>query len=440
MKLLQRGRAVVAQWPYPVASLVAALASFGCYTSMYAFRKAFAAGTFEGSAYLGVDYKVWLVIAQVVGYMLSKFYGIRFIAETAAKRRAQYILLLIAISWVALFAFAVTPAPWNIIFLFVNGFPLGMIWGLVCGYLEGRRNTEFLTAVMSTSLIFASGFVKSTGRGLMQGLGISEYWMPFVTGAVFALPLLFFVACLELIPPPNEEDKALRTARAPMDAAARRHFVHYFLPGIIITVVIYVFFTIMRDVRDNFEVEIWANFGVHDYSVYTRIDSMISVIVLVCISSLILVKDNLKAFTIIHGMIILGCILVGIGTWLFDTHRIDVYAWMSIAGLGLYMGYIPYNAIFFERMIATFRVKGNVGFIMYIADAMGYLGSVSILLIKEFGNTQLSWGRFFQQGVMAVSVIGGVFGLVSLLYFRQKKKLTVSSHLLHLSAAAPAAP
>lgn len=437
---MERGRAAVAQWPYPVVSLVAALASFGCYTSMYAFRKAFAAGTFEGSAYLGIDYKVWLVIAQVMGYMLSKFYGIRFIAETAAKRRAQYILLLVGIAWAALFGFALTPAPWNIIFLFVNGFPLGMIWGLVCGYLEGRRNTEFLTAVMSTSLIFASGFVKSTGRGLMQGLGISEYWMPFVTGAVFALPLLIFVACLELIPPPSEEDKALRTARAPMDAAARRDFVRYFLPGIILTVVIYVFFTIMRDVRDNFEVEIWANFGVHDYSVYTRIDSMISVIVLVCISSLILVKDNLKAFTIIHGMIILGCILVGIGTWLFDTHRIDVYAWMSIAGLGLYMGYIPYNAIFFERMIAAFRVKGNVGFIMYIADAMGYLGSVSILLIKEFGNTQLSWGHFFQQGVVAVAIVGGVFGLASLLYFRQKKKLTVNAHTINLSAAAPVTP
>lgn len=421
MKLLERSRAVVAQWPYPVISLLAALASFGCYTSMYAFRKAFAAGTFEGNSYLGVDYKVWLVIAQVVGYMLSKFYGIRFIAETASKRRAQYILVLVSIAWAALFAFAVTPAPWNIVFLFVNGFPLGMIWGLVCGYLEGRRNTEFLTAVMSTSLIFASGFVKSTGRGLMQGLGINEYWMPFITGAVFALPLIFFVACLELIPPPSAEDKALRTARAPMDAAARRQFVRYFLPGIILTVVIYVFFTIMRDVRDNFEVEIWANFGVHDYSVYTRIDSMISVIVLVCISCLILVKDNLKAFMIIHGMIILGCVLVGVGTWLFNLHRIDVYAWMSIAGLGLYMGYIPYNAIFFERMIATFRVKGNVGFIMYIADAMGYLGSVSILLFKEFGNTQLSWGHFFQQGVVAVAVVGGAFGLGSMVYFRQKK-------------------
>nr|WP_255430981.1 DUF5690 family protein [Pedobacter sp. N36a] len=35
---------------------------------MYAFRKAFTAGIFDGHQYLGVDYKVWLVIAQVMGY------------------------------------------------------------------------------------------------------------------------------------------------------------------------------------------------------------------------------------------------------------------------------------------------------------------------------------------------------------------------------------
>ncbi|HEY0274073.1 MAG TPA: DUF5690 family protein [Chitinophaga sp.] len=421
MKLLERARARVAQWPYRAVSLLAALSAFGCYTSMYAFRKAFAAGTFEGGMLWGVQYKVWLVIAQVMGYMLSKFYGIRFIAETSSQRRAQYILVLVGIAWMALLGFALVPAPWNIAFLFGNGFPLGMIWGLVCGYLEGRRNTEFLTAVMSTSLIFASGFVKSTARALMPGLSVNEYWMPFITGLVFALPLALCVFCLELIPPPSAEDRALRSPRVPMNAAERKSFVQYFLPGIIFTVVIYVFFTIMRDVRDNFEVEIWANFGVFDYGVYARIDSMISVIVLGCISSLILVKHNLQAFVIIHYMILLGCVLVGVGTLLFNAHRIDVYAWMSIAGLGLYMGYIPYNAIFFERMIATFRVKSNVGFIMYIADAIGYLGSVSVLLLKEFGHTHLSWGLFFRQGVMAVAIVGGCGCLASLVYFRQRK-------------------
>jgi hypothetical protein len=102
---------------------------------------------------------------------------------------------------------------------------------------------------------------------------------------------------------------------------------------------------------------------------------------------------------------------------------------MTCVGLGLYMGYVPYNAIFFERMIASFHYKSNVGFIMYIADSMGYLGSVSVLLIKELGRPSISWGTFFQEGVMTVAMVGAICGSLSLVYFlqsaaRDKKKLS----------------
>jgi len=85
MKLIDQCRQKVAQWPYGLLSVMAAVSSFGAYTCMYAFRKAFAAGTFSGLQYLHIDYKVWLVIAQVIGYTLSKFYGVKFISETPAR-------------------------------------------------------------------------------------------------------------------------------------------------------------------------------------------------------------------------------------------------------------------------------------------------------------------------------------------------------------------
>ena len=176
-------KATVANWPYWLVSVMAAVSAFGAYTSMYAFRKAFAAGTFTGQQYLHIDYKVWLVIAQIIGYTLSKFYGIRFIAEVKGAKRGPTILLLVGIAWLALLGFALVPAPYNIIFLFINGFPLGLIWGLVFGYLEGRRSTEFMAAVLSISLIFGSGFVKTIGQTLIHVYHISEYNMPFFTGA-----------------------------------------------------------------------------------------------------------------------------------------------------------------------------------------------------------------------------------------------------------------
>ncbi len=417
MKLIDQLRVKVAKWPYGLLSVMAAVSSFGAYTCMYAFRKAFAAGTFTGQQYFHVDYKVWLVIAQIIGYTLSKFYGIKFISELKPGQRSKYILLLIGIAWLALLCFAIVPAPYNIIFLFINGFPLGLIWGLVFGYLEGRKSTEFMAAVLSISLIFASGFVKTVARTLMSSFHIGEYNMPFITGALFVVPLLLFVFLLELMPPPTAEDMRLRTKRLPMDAAERKSFLQRFLPGIILTLVIYVLLTIMRDVRDNFEVEIWASLGVKDNSIYAKIDTIISVAVLVAMSLLILVRKNLRAFSIIHIMIIFGCVLIGIATVLFALGLIGPMVWMTLAGLGLYLGYVPYNAVFFERLLASFHYKGNVGFLIYVADSMGYLGSVSILFVKELGRPGISWGTFFKEGVMTVAIVGGVCATLSLLYF-----------------------
>jgi len=412
----------VAKWPYWLISVLAALSAFGAYTSMYAFRKAFTAGTYPGQQYMHVDYKVWLVIAQIVGYTLSKFYGIRFIAEVKGAKRGLTILVLVAISWIALLGFAWVPAPYNIIFLFINGFPLGLIWGLVFGYLEGRRSTEFMAAVLSISLIFGSGFVKTIGQTLIHVYHVSEYNMPFFTGALFAIPLMLFVFMLEMMPPQTAQDKALRTERLPMNAEERKHFISRFLPGIILTLIIYVLLTIMRDVRDNFEVEIWNSLGIKDRTIYTKIDTKISIIVLITMSLLILIRKNLRAFSVIHLMIIGGCILVGVSTFMYSLKMIDPISWMTMAGLGLYLGYVPYNAIFFERMIATFHYKSNVGFVMYVADSMGYLGSVSILLIKEVGRPNISWGNFFKEGVMIVAVVGGICGILSLIYFLQSAR------------------
>src|ERR1700753_2368963 len=191
MKTIDRLRLKVAKWPYPVMSVLAAISAFGAYTSMYAFRKGFSAGTFTGQQYFHIDYKVWLVIAQIIGYTMSKFYGIKFISELKPGQRAKYILLLIGIAWLALLCFAIVPAPYNIIFLFINGFPLGLIWGLVFGYLEGRKSTEFMAAVLSISLIFASGFVKTVARMLMGSFHISEDFNPFYHRRIVCCPFAF---------------------------------------------------------------------------------------------------------------------------------------------------------------------------------------------------------------------------------------------------------
>ncbi|MFT2008228.1 DUF5690 family protein [Pontibacter sp. 13R65] len=411
----------ISRYPYVVISLITASAAFGCYTSMYAFRKAFTAGLYEEAEFLGINYKLWLISAQILGYMLSKFYGIRFISELGHEKRGWKIVLLISIAWIALLGFAIVPAPYNIVCMFLNGLPLGLIWGLVFSFLEGRRITEFLGAVMSISLVFASGFIKTVARTLVDDLGVAEYWMPFATGLLFVVPLLIFVLLLEAVPPPTKKDIEMRTLRAPMNAAQRRAFLSDFLPGIILTVFAYLLFTVLRDIRDNFQVEIWSNLGFVNQDIYAKTDSVIAIIVLALMSLLILVRRNFVAFALIHVMILTGCLLAGISTFLYLQEALSGMNWMVISGLGLYMAYIPYNAIFFERLIASYHQAGNIGFIMYVADSTGYLGSVAVLFVREFAFVNLSWTAFFQHALLLCSLLAGLAVCFSLAYFYTKK-------------------
>jgi hypothetical protein len=95
---------------------------------------------------------------------------------------------------------------------------------------------------------------------------------------------------------------------------------------------------------------------------------------------------------------------------------------MTLVGLGLYMTYIPFNCIFFDRLIATFRYPGNVGFLIYVADAFGYLASVAVLITKEILHVKLQWVSFYSQGVIFLSVAGIVGTFISLIYFSKRFK------------------
>lgn len=141
----------------------ATAAAFGTYFCMYAFRKPFTAAEFEGSEVAGIDFKTVLVTAQVIGYTLSKFVGIRIVSEMPPRLRPLAIVLLILAAEVALVLAGATPRPWNAVWLFCNGLPLGMVFGLVLGCLEGRRVSEVLTAGLCASFIVADGAMKSVG-------------------------------------------------------------------------------------------------------------------------------------------------------------------------------------------------------------------------------------------------------------------------------------
>lgn len=399
-------------------SFYTAVSAFFLYTCIFALRKTFGVATYEGLAFWGADYKVWMVIFQVIGYMLSKFIGIKIVSELGAHARAKGILLMVSIASLSWLGFALTPAPYNLVFLFFNGLPLGMVWGMVFGYLEGRKFTEVLGASLSVSFIFSAGFAKTIGGFIMLDWGTSEFWMPFVSACLFFPPLLLFLWLLDKIPPPTAEDEALRTRRSPMTGKQRLQYALTFWPGLILLILAYMLLTAYRDFRDNFSAEIWKALGYGDKpGIFTFTESIVAVTVLVVIGSLMVIKDNFKAMVINHLIVLTGMITVGVSMLAFENGLITAPTWMVLVGMGLYFGYIQFNSIFFDRLIAAFKYVSTVGFLIYLADSFGYLGSVGVLLFKEFGNAKLSWLEFFISSGYVLSGAGSLLIVGSLIYF-----------------------
>lgn len=135
-----------------------------------------------------------------------------------------------------------------------------------------------------------------------------------------------------------------------------------------------------------------------------------------------LIKNNKLALMVNHAIIIFGLLLIGIANFLFEQLLINASVWMMLIGIGLYLGYVPFNSILFDRLLAAFRYPGTVGFIMYVSDSFGYLGSVGVLFFKEFGYANLSWLSFFISGGYVVSLLGALLIGGSMLYFHRKHR------------------
>ena len=389
------------------------VAAFLCYTGMYAVRKSFLAGQYTGVEFEGMHFKTILVISQVIGYMLSKFIGIKVISELDNRRRSWYLIGMVSFGLLMLLAFAVVPPTLKPIALFLNGLPLGMVFGIVFSYLEGRRNTELLAAALSATFIFSTGFVKTTGVWLLQDFGVGEFMMPFLTGLLFFPIFILAVWMLNRAKPPGALDVDHRSERVPMNAKQRIAFLREHGLGFIALVLVYILLTIVRDFRDNFIVEFWAELGYSQQpELITLTEIPVAVVVLIIAAAGVLIQSNRRAFNSGLYAIMLCSVLILMVTVLFSNQLISPVLWMIGTGIGVYLPYILFHCVLFERLIALLRFQGNVGFLFYLADALGYTGSVSVMLIKELGNFETTWVNFFINlniyaalAIMAVAVL-----------------------------------
>lgn len=404
--------AVAPGWAF---ALYAGGAAFIAYCCMYGLRKPVDTVTFTGVKFLGteVDLKTACVLGQILGYVVSKYVGVRVCSEAAGARRAG--LLAGAGVWaeLALLAFAFAPPVLRPVAMFANGLPLGIVWGLIVRYLEGRRTSDTLLVILSGSFVIAGAATKDFGLYLLTAHGVPEAWIPATAGAVFLIPYLVATQLLHWLPPPDDGDEAARSARPNLDAAGRRAFLLRVGAGFFLLLLAYFLLTAYRDFRDHYGREILKAMGhTGGAGIFVRTERWAVVVVLAALALLNLIRNHRWAVLAVYAMVLAGFGVIAGTTLAYRAGSLDGVDWLALVGVGLYLAYVPFGTVLFERVVAAARFRGTSVFAVQLADGIGYTGSALIQLYRDLVHSDVDRLAFFVPLSLVVAAAGSALTLI----------------------------
>ena len=119
---------------------------------------------------------------------------------------------------------------------------------------------------------------------------------------------------------------------------------------------------------------------------------------------------------------LLGGVLIGVSTFLFQQQVFSPVVWLTTLGLGVYLAYSMCNSLYFERLIAAFRKAGTVGFLITYADYYAYSGSIAVLFYKNFFQKSINYLEFFIVLSYCISAVYVVLVALSMVNLHRKMK------------------
>lgn len=407
-----------------------AFLAFFTYLFFYPFRRAYTAASYENVVFFNVNFKILMITAQVLGFAVSKRIGVKLVSEMQSQHRARNLFFMVLLATIFYALFAITPAPYSLLFIFLANLPLGMFYGTILGFLEGRKITEFLVAILTASFIVGSGFAKSIGLWVLDFFKISEYQIPVMASLLMLLPIGLLLYFMNQIPSPTASDISSRVERKPMYSKDRKEFVSSFSLGLILFILSYVILTALREFRDNFTPEIWTEFGINDKKIFTQTEILIAISVMIIMVSFNWIKNNYKAFFIIEIAMLAGSVFVLMSTFMFQMGFLSPFWWLTLLGFGIYISYAMSNSLYFERMIAAFQKSGTVGFLITLADYYAYFGTIIVLFIKNYYKSQFSHINFMITISYVIGIMYFIMISISIWYFRRRKDEVIGGKFL----------
>lgn len=93
--------------------------------------------------------------------------------------------------------------------------------------------------------------------------------------------------------------------------------------------------------------------------------------------------------------------------------------------LGVYTAFLSFQTLFFERFVACYHIRGNVGFFIVTIDFIGYVGTVGVLVFKELFAGELDWLAFYNSMVVWLGLASCLLFAGSLLWLARGRSLTL---------------
>eukprot|EP00756_Hemistasia_phaeocysticola_P017547 Hpha_TRINITY_DN15544_c1_g1::TRINITY_DN15544_c1_g1_i1::g.108131::m.108131 len=395
------------------------LGVFATYCLVYWLRSPWRAGTFpREKQVLGVEFKDALQISMTVAYFFGKTISAPILGGLGRKGRVPLLMICVLSCTTAWGGFALFPRAgetWEdggrIAMIMLSAVPLAFFWATLFRYLEGRDATDVLSAWLSAAMIVGSGVAKSVGSALTD-MGISEESMPVVAAGLAVPFLILAIIFMERLPPPSVEEQERKGARLRLSAEGQKLFVKEYWVGFVPLAIVDISLTGLRDFRDAFVADMWKelNDGNDMPSwLFTFTEVFVAVFVLLAMAGVSLVKDNERGFKLILSYCILGAVLLG-AVQLLATHwlwksQAGQAVWVIVSGLGIFLAYVPTSALLYDRLIAALGVRATSVFIMSITSALGYAGSVGLLLFRNYNDSVKTMNKheFFRDSSMVGS-------------------------------------
>ena len=181
------------------------------------------------------------------------------------------------------------------------------------------------------------------------------------------------------------------------------------------------FITVLQDIKEDFLVKILDvdAAGLSSWA-FAKVDAAVTFIILCMCGLISVVRSKIKVLCLLLGLVTCGTAALSFMAFNYSTLQLSSMTWLFLQSLSLYTVYLSFQTLFFERFIACFKIKGNVGFFIITLDFIGYTGTVVVLVFKEFFSPAINWLDFYNLMSGYVGIVCSVAFIGSAVYLIQR--------------------